>query len=296
MKKIICSITVFVLCVLLFTACECKHQWQDADCKNPKICTLCGETSGEPSGHHWKNATCTSPMMCTDCSEISGQALGHSWKEANCTEAAECYTCGAISGEALGHKLGEWITVSDSTCSEAGLEKAQCLTCQSFVENTLELKEHISGEWVITSEPTESKKGTRTKSCEVCGAEIATESFELSKEELEKNYKEKCKSLSYTEISRYPDDYEGEYVKFRGKVVQICSEASSGLYYSTYRVAVSGDYDQVIYIYVDNYGSGRRILEDDWITIYGEYDGLYSYTTVMGAKKTIPSVKVKYVD
>lgn len=109
-------------------------------------------------------------------------------------------------------------------------------------------------------------------------------------------YKDGCQSISYDNLSRTPDVYEGTDVKFTGRVLQVCSEATSAEYYSTYRVATSGRYDNVVMIYVDNYGSGTRILEDDWITFYGSYGGLYTYTTVLGASVTIPKIYVEYLD
>ena len=36
-----------------------EHTWQGADCTNPRICTICGETHGEPLGHDYVNGTCT---------------------------------------------------------------------------------------------------------------------------------------------------------------------------------------------------------------------------------------------
>ena len=38
------------------------------------------------------------------------------------------------------------------------------------------------------------------------------------------------------------------------------------------------------------------ILEDDKITFYGTYGGLYTYTTVLGDSLTIPSVYVEYLE
>ncbi len=37
------------------------------------------------------------------------------------------------------------------------------------------------------------------------------------------------------------------------------------------------------------------ILEDDKITFYGTYGGLYTYTTVLGDSLTIPSIYVEYL-
>ena len=144
--------------------------------------------------------------------------------------------------------------------------------------------------------PTKYADGTRVKLCTVCGAIVQTESFTLSDEELKELYKENCRSISYKDLSRTPDAYIDEYVKFSGTVIQVCYEATSSLYYSTYRVATSGSYGDVVYIYVDNYGSGSRILEDDKITFYGTYGGLYTYTTVLGDSLTIPSIYVEYLE
>ena len=61
------------------------------------------------------------------------------------------------------------------------------------------------------------------------------------------------------------------------------------------RVATSNHYDDVVLLKVNNYGTNARILEDDYITVYGEYTGLYTYKTVMGSTMTIPSVKGRYI-
>ena len=158
------------------------------------------------------------------------------------------------------------------------------------------MAEHTEGQWEITKQPTTDSDGTRIKKCTICGEELEKESFSMSKEELAALYKNSCQWLAYDTLARTPGDYEGTKVAFAGYVVQVCSEASSPLYYSTYRVATSGRYDNVVYIKVDNYGSGSRILEDDYITFYGEFEGLYTYETVMGASVTIPKVMVEYIN
>lgn len=42
--------------------------------------------------------------------------------------------------------------------------------------------------------------------------------------------------------------------------------------------------------------SSNRVLEDDIISFYGTSTGSYSYTTVLGAQLTIPSVLAVYID
>lgn len=41
--------------------------------------------------------------------------------------------------------------------------------------------------------------------------------------------------------------------------------------------------------------STKRFLEDDIVTFYGTYDGLYTYETILGASVTIPSVTARYM-
>ncbi|MGI6013990.1 MAG: hypothetical protein ACOX7K_06870 [Oscillospiraceae bacterium] len=167
----------------------------------------------------------------------------------------------------MGHTVTDWTIVRDSTCTETGLESGLCSTCNEMTERERALKEHIAGDWVVTEVPTEETEGTRVKTCTICETVVEEEKFSMSEEELKALYKSRCQSISYDNLSRTPDQYEGEYVKFTGKVLQICSETTSSLYYSTYRVATAGGYENGVYICVDNYGGDKRILEDDWITL-----------------------------
>lgn len=321
MKKLRVIGLILAMTILL-TACGHEHVWQAANCVSPKICPECGETEGEALGHNWEEATCTDKKVCVICGLTIGDALGHSWEEATCELAKTCSVCAQMEGTALGHKwspatcvlpeicevcaaengaaLGHsvenWTTTEDSTCTSTGIETGTCSVCGQQIEQVVAMKEHTPGEWEVTVQPTPDEDGEHIKNCTVCGTELEREEFTLSDEEIEKLYKSNCQSISYNSLARTPGDYEGAYVKFSGKVVQVCYEAESILYYSTYRLATSGGYDNVVYIKVDNYGSGSRILEDDWITIYGEFEGLFTYETVMGATMTIPCVKVEYVD
>ena len=77
MKKTILALILCLLCVAVLTGCACEHEWEDADCVNPKYCPLCEETEGEPLGHGWVGATCEEPEHCKYCDETKGEALGH---------------------------------------------------------------------------------------------------------------------------------------------------------------------------------------------------------------------------
>ena len=156
-------------------------------------------------------------------------------------------------------------------------------------------KEEIKG-WKI-KEAT-SLKADKTSTITItyegkkCTLEVACSTMSKSA------YMSKCKSISYNELARNPKKYEGQMVKFTGEVIQV-QEAQSMWYYNVYRIDVTykgyGYYDDTVYVTYDGYGSEERILEDDIVTFYGEYQGLKTYETVMGSSVTIPHVEAKYI-
>ena len=56
------------------------------------------------------------------------------------------------------------------------------------------------------------------------------------------------------------------------------------------RVATSGNYDDVVLVGYQADILDFRVLEDDWVTVYGTCKGVYSYTAVLGNTITIPSM------
>ena len=119
---------------------------------------------------------------------------------------------------------------------------------------------------------------------------LKIECTDLSK----KQYKSKCKSYTYNEIARDPDDYEGKKAKFSGEVLQVLESSDSAQV--NMRIAVDGDYDHVLYVVYYMPEGSSRILEDDHITVYGVLGGLYTYTSTMNAQITIPILYAQYVE
>ncbi len=98
--------------------------------------------------------------------------------------------------------------------------------------------------------------------------------------------------ITYDQLARTPDEYEGELVKFTGKVLQVI-EGDNEI---DIRLAVNKDYDTVIYCGYNPNIVSSRVLEDDTVTIYGTSLGLYSYKSTIGGKITIPAVWVDKID
>ncbi len=123
MKKTVSLIMCFLLLVL--TACSShEHKWKDANCTEPRTCTECGVTEGDPLGHEWKDASCTEPRTCTKCGATEGNPLGHEWKDASCTEPKTCTKCGATEGNPLGHSTPKLSCTEGDKCERCGQEIA----------------------------------------------------------------------------------------------------------------------------------------------------------------------------
>lgn len=92
---------------------------------------------------------------------------------------------------------------------------------------------------------------------------------------------------SYEDILRYPEDHKGENIQIYGKVLQKMESGS----FVVLRVGTTGRYyDSVFYVtyFVDD--TMPRVIEDDYVTIYGSCSGTKTYETIMGGSITIPSM------
>lgn len=104
------------------------------------------------------------------------------------------------------------------------------------------------------------------------------------------DYISQCEAVDYSDVERNPSSYEGKKITFSGTVVQV----SEGWFDSvTLRVEDNGNTWLVSYSRDEG---ESRILEDDYITCYGECTGVTSYTTVLGSSVTIPSMDLEYYD
>lgn len=128
--------------------------------------------------------------------------------------------------------------------------------------------------------------------------EKKTEETTASTEMSEEDYQAQCISYDYEDIMRTPKDFEGKFARFEGTVVQV--EESEAWFSDDvniiYRVAEGGDYDKIWYVeYTRTDQNESRILEDDYVTIFGECDGVTSYVSVLGSTVTIPKMKAEYI-
>ncbi|MBE6548120.1 MAG: redoxin domain-containing protein [Ruminococcaceae bacterium] len=147
------------------------HDWVDATCSAPKMCSRCGLSIGSVAAtHNWTEATCISPKTCPDCGATEGEAAGHSWKDATCTEAKTCTVCGATEGEAADH-MEIILPGIEPTCTETGLTDG--ILCEECGELILEQEEipalgHTEQTIPATDATCTDNGLTEGKRCSVC--------------------------------------------------------------------------------------------------------------------------------
>lgn len=126
------AIIFFVLCAIswMFGSLLHEHEWLDATCTEPRTCSSCHETDGEPLGHDWKDATCSTLKTCRVCGETDGTYSNlpdHTWMPATCTEPERCSICGikrnGLFSFSLGHKWENATCTEPETCSICGAIK-----------------------------------------------------------------------------------------------------------------------------------------------------------------------------
>jgi DNA polymerase III alpha subunit (gram-positive type) len=98
--------------------------------------------------------------------------------------------------------------------------------------------------------------------------------------------------ITYDQLARTPDDFEDEKIKFSGRVVQV-TEGQGEVHV---RMAVDDNYDTILFCSYSSSLVSNRILDDDYITVYGTSTGIYSYESTMGALISIPSISVEKID
>ncbi|WDF81932.1 hypothetical protein PQ472_08345 [Lacticaseibacillus pabuli] len=97
--------------------------------------------------------------------------------------------------------------------------------------------------------------------------------------------------ITFDMLARSPDDYEGAGFTMTGKVVQVLESDDDDTI--ELRVAINGDYDDIVLIdYDSSIMNGKRVLEDDKITFNGRSKGTVTYESTQGGDITVPAAQV----
>ena len=123
------------------------------------------------------------------CSLLCIVLVGCNKKEKECehefgdwkvvTEAVKCKTpglkqkkctkCGYVMEESVSeHAFGEWVKLSESTCSEKGSREHTCKDCGFVATESIDPLPHTYGEWTVETKPSCTEMGLRSRTCLVC--------------------------------------------------------------------------------------------------------------------------------
>gem|GEM_PF-2040100 len=105
-------------------------------------------------------------------------------------------------------------------------------------------------------------------------------------QETGESYKNSCREdITYAQLNSNPDSYIGERITYKGQIVQVIDQGSA------YRIDVgSGDIVYVTKFSISAYN------EDDYVQVWGEVQGSYTYISIFWGVITIPHIEAKYME
>ena len=97
-----------------------------------------------------------------------------------------------------------------------------------------------------------------------------------------------AKTISFDKLNKNPDRYKGEYVKYKGEIVQIMEgDGITAIRLSITQTSYGWSVSDIIYVAYVGY---TDFVDEDVVTIYGEVGGSYTYTSQAGWDITLPLV------
>lgn len=101
--------------------------------------------------------------------------------------------------------------------------------------------------------------------------------------------REEAERVDFSELMRNADEYQDEYLYYRGDVIQVMSDDDNEEF--QFRMNVNEDGDDIFCVW-----EGERIIENDWLEIYGIGAGWIEYESVAGNEREIPAIYVADLD
>ena len=179
-----------------------------------------------------------------------------------------------------------FLATTDSTETSEDTDKEKVETAAKPKEETPEEKA------AREAKEAEEKAVAEQKAKEEAEAKAkAEEEARIKAEQDAAAKKANAKTIDYPQLKKNPDRYKGEYVKYKGKILQILE----GDNVTNIRLAVTPnsygyDVNDVIFI---EYAGYTDYVDDDIITVYGEIYGSYSYKSQAGFDISLPGLIAK---
>ena len=223
-------------------------------------------------------------VTCPMCGEVFNERLR---KCPNCRakkRKEECRTC------------GNEISKQARKCPSCGARHIQKISDGGIIAILVTLLlVTIIQERIMDMPNNETKVHNTSSFGSSVSSEIQDETDDENEVVSRENYIAECVTVSYDDVARNPDNYDGEKVVLSGTVIQV-SEDTLDLFSTNsvdFRVETT---DGIWYVSYNRPEGESRILEGDYITCYGECDGVTTYISVLGGNVTVPKLIMKYHD
>ena len=177
-----------------------------------------------------------------------------------------------------GDLLGIFGTVGETTDGPFNMDWTHILNCQVFAygENARAYQKETTDEsmagFLTLTEAVANSRGKNNIS--------------------EDEFKSLCQYYPYEDILRNPDSYKNRYAVLAGTVDQTI-EGAFGLYTSVFITDGNGDKWACTIVYKEGQS---RILQGDYVTVFGILDGTSTSTTLLGKQVSMPSIDIQYVE
>ena len=100
--------------------------------------------------------------------------------------------------------------------------------------------------------------------------------------------KARADRVTYEELYRNNETYQGDLVYLKGEVIQVLTEGNSDSYILRVEITPTDyGYDDPVLVH---YTGPVRLLDDDIVELVGNVKGLRTYKSVLGGEITIPEI------
>ena len=111
----------------------------------------------------------------------------------------------------------------------------------------------------------------------------------------EEEYKDECEEIGYKDLARTPDDYTGNKITVTGEIMQVQESGSEAIYLMNVTEDEYGFWEDLVWINAP-LDQNNRYLEDDIVQIWGEYQGIRTYSTVLSSENSVPEINAEYLE
>ncbi|NLE04085.1 MAG: zinc-ribbon domain-containing protein [Crenarchaeota archaeon] len=99
---------------------------------------------------------------------------------------------------------------------------------------------------------------------------------------------------NYDQLFKSPDTYKGKSVTQSGKVIQALYEGNSLTMRLATKMTDYGSYMENVMLVT--YNGPKKVSDNDEIRVYGIYQGLNTYNTILGGRNTLPLLKATVIE